>query len=195
MARTLRHPRRSYLLRGAGVGVIGLAIAACSPITTLDPYSASDGVRAVLGEQVRATNLLILTNGEGEEGVLVGGLVNETDEPTEVTVTVGSETNGLRLGPRETLLFSSRESVLGLNARAVEPLTISSVSVPPGAVTDVELSTPSAGSVTVQVPVLDGTLEPYDTLVPGGAPPSEPSPAEEEPSSHEPGATAETGGH
>ena len=71
-----------------GVAVVGLALAGCSTtnrITTEDPYGPSDGIRVALGD-VRGSNLLVVSEAEGEPGNLLGGLVNEGTEPRTVTV-------------------------------------------------------------------------------------------------------------
>jgi hypothetical protein len=165
VARTTRttRPTRPVALAVGGLALAGLALTGCSPITTQEQYAASDGVAAQLGDQVKAGNLMIISEGEGEPGVLVGGLTNLTDEGTELTVRVGSESFGLPLGPRETLLLGTTTEVPGA---AVEDVRISSVPAPPGAFTDLTLASMTAGEVTVGIPVLDGTLEPYDQLLP-----------------------------
>ena len=78
---------------GALVLSIGLitGLGACSPVHTLDIFDPSDGVRAVLDGEVKATNLLILTEAQGEPGTLVGSLTNTAGTDLEVAVTVGEE--------------------------------------------------------------------------------------------------------
>lgn len=187
MARSTR-PHRPALL-GLAIAA-GLAVGGCSPIATQDVYSPGDGVRAVIGDEIRANNLLILTAAEGEEGVLVAGLSNLTGDATEITLTVGSETFTVPIGPRETVLLKGASTTVTGNpgeggdgespvdggnpgspvvpGHTTDEVRISSVPAPPGAVTDVTISTPSGGEITVPVPVLDGTLAPYDEVVPGG---------------------------
>jgi hypothetical protein len=168
VARTSR-PHQLPRLLALGLAGAALATAGCAPITTQQTYSPSDGVLVAIGEEVRASNLLILTSGEGEPGALVGALTNRTDQPTLVTVTVGAESVDIPVDPGATVLLNAPDAPEA-DRLAVEQVTLQSVPAPPGAVADVELSTPSAGSVTVSVPVLDGTLEPYGELVPGGEP-------------------------
>ena len=167
MARTTRptRPFRPGALALGGLAVAALALSGCSPITTQMVYSPGDGIRATLGDQVEAANLLLLTSGEGDAGLLVGGFTNLTDDQAELTVTVGGESFGLPIGPRETVLLGAPEGVPGPTV-VVEEVRIDSVPAPPGAFTDVTLATMEAGELTVGVPVLDGTLEPYDALIP-----------------------------
>ena len=68
------------------VAVVAVTVAGCSsPLTTTKDYAPSDGVRVVLGSSFSGANLLIITAGEGEPGVLVGGLTNSTDKATTVS--------------------------------------------------------------------------------------------------------------
>ncbi len=94
---------------GVGLAVVGLALAGCSatnPITTEDQYSASDGVRFVLGD-VRASNLLVLSAAEGDAGAVQGGLVNESSEDRSVTLAIGDEKTTVELGPKQTVLIGT----------------------------------------------------------------------------------------
>jgi hypothetical protein len=161
VARSARLPR---LITVAAAG-LALALTGCSPITTTKPYAASDGIRVQLGDQVRGQNLMIVTSAEGEAGVLLGGLVNDGSTATNVTVTVGSETVQLALEAGQTVLLSAPDAT-PTSTLGVEEVLISSVPGPPGSLTDVRIETPEAGSVTVGVPVLDGTLESYEPVIP-----------------------------
>ena len=53
-----------------------------------------------------------------------------------------------------------------LGTRQEEQVRVPDVPVPPGAVLQLTVGTDRGGSVTAPVPVLDGTLPPYDPLVP-----------------------------
>jgi len=148
--------RRQVLRRlGAVVGIA--AVAACTPVATQLPYAPSDGARAVLGDEVTIENLLILTTAEGEPALVIGGVTNRSDEATTVTLTVG-ETSPLEVSvdPHDTVL---------LNPANGETLILDASPTPPGTSIPVTISTPTAGSTTVQVPVLDGTLAPYDAYL------------------------------
>jgi hypothetical protein len=152
----------------AGVAVVGLALAGCSAtnqITTENPYSASDGVRVVVGD-VRGSNLLVISSAKGEPGTLIGGLVNDGDEPRTVTVAAGDDSTDVELGPKETVLLGGGD----VPEDGTADVLFEAVSVPPGAVLQVTISTPEDGSVTANVPVLDGSLPEYATLVPTPSP-------------------------
>lgn len=154
MARSSRRLAAALLLTGA----TALGVGACSPITTLNSYAPSDGVRGDLGTQLRVENLMILTAAEGAEGTVLGGLVNETTSPADVTLVVGSDATGHQVdvpGGESLLLGPEHHEV-----------TLSAVPAPPGATVSVQVSTPESGSLTLDVPVLDGTIPPYDEYVP-----------------------------
>ena len=154
MARSTRRLAAALLLTGA----TALGVGACSPITTMNSYAPSDGVRGDLGTQLRVENLMILSPAEGAEGVMLGALVNETTSAVDVSLAVEGVSGGQQLSvpAQDTLL-------LGPDHEAV---TIPAVPVPPGAVVSVQVSTPESGSVALDVPVLDGTLPAYRELVP-----------------------------
>ncbi|MEZ0446768.1 hypothetical protein [Cellulomonas sp. ICMP 17802] len=158
---------RAAALAAGGV-VVGLVLAGCSatnPITTEDPYGASDGIRMTLGD-VRGSNLLVVSAAKGEPGNLLGGLINDGTEDRTVTVAAGDDSTTVDLGPKETVLLGGGDAPEDGQA----DVTFSSVDVPPGAVLKVTISTPEDGSITVDVPVLDGSLPEYATSVPTPTP-------------------------
>jgi hypothetical protein len=142
----------------AGVAVLSLAgCSATNPITTAEAYNVVDGVQALLDENVAAQNLLILTSGEGEVGALVGALANQSREDVEVTIEIeGADPITVDVPSRGTVLLGP----------AGEEIEIDSVAAAPGANLATTVSTPQAGSVTLGVPVFDGTLPEYAELVP-----------------------------
>ncbi|WP_127126544.1 hypothetical protein [Georgenia sp. SYP-B2076] len=149
MARTTRRSLIAAAALGASLVLAGCSVA--NPITTQGAYAASDGVRAELGG-VTVENLLILTEGEGETGHVLGSIVNHTTEPVQVTLTLGENGGSIpfRLPAEGTVNLTD------------EGTALESVDVPAGAVLPGSISTSGAGSVSVPVPVLDGTIPPYD---------------------------------
>ena len=160
MARPARLPRTSAL----AAGLLALGLTACSPITTQEPYAPSDGVQVELESQITGQNLMILTAAAGEPGVLLGALTNNTESATSVTVEVGSTLVTLPISARQTMLLSAPDAVPTATLGVVD-VVLAAVEDPPGSVADVRVSTPESGSVTVAVPVLDGTLDPYDDVL------------------------------
>ncbi len=181
MAAPTRLPRLAWI----AIGALAVAVAGCSPITTQTQYAASDGVRAQVGEDVKAENLLIVSAAEGEPGVLLGALTNTGDQPTTVTLVIGSRSDDVPLEPGQTALLGATDATEAADLVVVD-VAIDAVDAAPGTLADVELSTPQAGSVTIGVPVLDGTLQAYATLVPTRAPEPTETPTETPTATREP---------
>ncbi|WP_407344630.1 hypothetical protein [Pengzhenrongella phosphoraccumulans] len=156
----LSRPSRPWSrpLAAGMVALAAVAITGCSPLTTTKPYAPSDGVRVVLGSTFSAANLLIISEAEGEPGVLVGGLTNKSDSPISVTLSPKGATEAtVRVPAGETVLLGGDND---------PPLEIDKVGVAPGAVLPMTISTRDGGSEDVSIPVLDGTLPQYANLVP-----------------------------
>ncbi|MBO3085016.1 hypothetical protein [Cellulomonas fengjieae] len=148
----------------AGAAAVGLVLAGCSatnPITTQAKYSASDGVRVTLGDVV-GSNLLVLSAAEGDPGAMQGGLINDGSEDRLVTVAIGDDETIVTVGAKETVLLG-----VGRNPEdGFAEVTFPVLEAAPGSTVSVTLSTPQDGSISVEVPVLDGTLPEYATAVP-----------------------------
>ncbi|UFU07184.1 hypothetical protein [Ruania halotolerans] len=154
MARSTR--RLAAVLALAATTALGAG--ACSPITTMEMYAPSDGVRADLGESIRVENLMVLSASEGGAGAVLGAVVNDGAEPTEVTLTAEGVSGGLVLS-----VDAGATLLLGPDH---EDVTLPAVAVPPGAVLEMQVSAPEAGSTSLDVPVLDGAIPPYDEYLP-----------------------------
>ena len=145
--------------RASATLVLVLAAAGCStanPITTQRSYAPSDGVRVQLSDDVAAENLMILTRGEGQEGHLLGGVANRSTGGPTVTVTIeldGGSVYTFALGPNENVNLTD------------EDLMVTRVDAPPGATLPGTVSASNAGSQEVDIPVLDGTIPPYDQFL------------------------------
>ena len=142
-------------------GLAVLALSGCSatnPITTAEAYNVVDGVQVDLGGDVGIRNLLVLSSGEGEPGVMTGALANQSREDVEVELA----TEG---GDQVTVDVPAGGTVL-LGGEDGEEIEIDSVEVMPGALLTVTASTPQGGSHEIRVPVFDGTLPEYAEYVP-----------------------------
>lgn len=143
--------------------LVALALAAATTLSacsselpmTARPYAASDGLDVTVGT-LAAGNLLVLTSAEGAAGTVLGSLTNNGDEA--VTATVGSPD-----APVQVEIPAGGTALLGPEDVAVP---IAAVPAPPGALTALVVASDADGSTTVEVPVLDGTLEEYASLVP-----------------------------
>lgn len=161
MAATTPRPRLALIAAAA----LAVALAGCAPITTQRPYAPGDGVRAQVGEQVQAENLMVVTEAEGAAGVLTGALTNVGDAATAVTLSLGGLTIEVPVDAGQTVLLTAPDAQESDTVR-VQDVSVAAVPDGPGALTDVTLATPEGGSVTVAVPVLDGTLSQYRDLLP-----------------------------
>ncbi|HHW84568.1 MAG TPA: hypothetical protein GX743_12305, partial [Actinomycetales bacterium] len=126
-----------------------------SPTQTDKMYAASDGTRVSLvdGDAVRVENIMVLTEAEGSPARLFGAVVNDTNDPANVTVTVdGDFSVDLEVDAKSVVRLEEEADVFGNSPAA------------PGATVPVTFD--YQGSVTRDVPVLDGTLEPYDQFLP-----------------------------
>lgn len=142
--------------------VIALALAGCSatnPIQTDKGYAPSDGVRAQLGD-IRVENLLAVTSAAGAAGALSGALVNSGAADVPVTLTVGSSSQRVTVPAHGSVLMGTGSST-GRN------IPLPTVSAAPGALLDVQISTPTQGSLNVRVPVLDASNPQYTAVIGG----------------------------
>ncbi|OZB50654.1 MAG: hypothetical protein B7X40_01470 [Cellulomonas sp. 14-74-6] len=155
-----RRPRRTIAVAVLAVALVG-GLAGCSatnPIQTQRPYSPADGVRATLGP-LETTNLLVAGTAKGHAAALSGGLVNTGADALTVSVAVSGETS--------TFTVPGHGSVLiGTGSDSGRTMPIQSLDADPGALTTVTLKVPSAGSAAVQVPVVDGALPQYTSVLP-----------------------------
>lgn len=150
-------PRRAALVVPVLAGAV-LALGACSatnPMTTKNDYQASDGVAADIGD-LHLGNLIVLTAEEGGAGTVIGYARNRGPEQVTATIEVDGDGGTVRLGGGETASIGPERD---------SEVEVGSVPAPPGALVEVTI-TSDAGEVTVQAPVLDGTLPEYAELVP-----------------------------
>lgn len=152
----------------AAIGIGAMAFTGCSainPQSTTTIYSASDGVRLDMG-QMELRNVLVISDGAGEPGRVAGSFYNQSDSDITLTFSgaAGSQTEITVKPGIPVILNSDNDAAL-----------LSTVEQPPGSVESLELRTSGAESqtATLQVPILDGTLNEYKDLVPTRAPTTE----------------------
>ncbi|GMA24661.1 hypothetical protein GCM10025864_24200 [Luteimicrobium album] len=132
------------------------ALSACSPTQTNKPYQPSDGIDVVVGD-VKGINLLVLSSGKGDPGRLLGSFYNAGSDAA--TVTVAPE------GASSATVSVDPSSTTQLGAEGPDDVVFDTTGAAPGAVLPVKVTVGDA-TETVSVPVLDGTLPEYATLVP-----------------------------
>ena len=160
-ARPSRRPWSRTRTTVAAAGLAALALSGCSatnPIPTAEAYNVVDGVQMDLGGDVGARNLLVLTSGEGEAGVMTGALTNRSREDVEVELAPeGGDAVTVDVPAGGTVLLGGQDG---------EEVELDSVPVMPGALMTVTASTPQGGTHEIRVPVFDGTLPEYAEFVP-----------------------------
>lgn len=144
----------------AAGALVALALTACSPVLTHDPYSAGDGLRVTWAENapIRAENILVIAEREGGDARVVGGVTNASAQDAEVTI-------GFTDGASDVVVVPANSTVL-LDGSETSDLVLPGVPVPPGSTVEMTFATPTQGYVTLQVLVLDATFAEYEDLVP-----------------------------
>jgi len=132
------------------------ALSACAPTQTNKPYQPSDGIDVVVGD-VKGINLMVLSSAKGDPGRLLGSFYNNGTE--KATVTVEPE------GTSSATVSVDPSSVTQLGEGKTDDVVFDSTSAAPGATLPVTV-TVGDDTETVSVPVLDGTLPEYATLLP-----------------------------
>ncbi|MHA7271483.1 hypothetical protein [Arthrobacter sp. HLT1-20] len=155
----------------AAIGVGAMAFTGCTainPQSTTTVYSASDGVRLNMG-QLELRNVLVVSDAAGSAGRLIGTFYNQSD--ADITLTI----SGAQGSQTEITVVPGTPLVLGTPG---DKAILSTMAEPPGAMETLELrqSGGSTETATLQVPVLDGTLAEYRSLLP--TPASTVSPAD-----------------
>lgn len=154
---------KSRLIASIAVGAaVILGATGCSmisPQTTTVPYSPSDGINVpdVPGAPLLVRNVLVLTTA-GAAGNLIAAIVNQTDRDETLTINI-SDT-----AVSKTVDVPANSTV-SLGTEDMPPLTLA-LRTKPGATVLMEFQSGDAPGVKVHVPVLNGTLPYYATLVP-----------------------------
>lgn len=150
---------------------VGVSLSACNyfaPQRTTTQYAASDGVHINVGD-LELRNLMILApaieNGQGAQTAsLVGAVSNSSGSAGTLTLAYG--------GVQTTIDLPAGEKYVRLSNGDGPEVTLSGTEFVPGQ-TIAMTFTPSravggndANSSAIDVPVLDGTLREYSTLLP-----------------------------
>jgi len=153
----------------AAIGVGALSITGCSainPQSTTMTISPSDGVMLNMGS-LELRNMLIVSGAEGDAGRVLGAVYNKSDADINLTISgSGGAQAQITVKPGTPVLLVDDQNKTEL----------SHVSQPPGAMESLTLTQTGPGeqTATFSVPVLNGTLKEYSTLVPTPAPTATP---------------------
>lgn len=128
-----------------------------SQVQTDVAYQAADGVNATFGD-LDVRGFAIIADAKDAPGVVIGQLVNTSDEDMDVAIaTQGSQPAQVTV-PRHSSLSLSEE----------QGVTLSSVAVAPGDVIDVQVTTDATGQNVLTAPVLPAVSY-YEGITPAPA--------------------------
>ncbi|MFK4730863.1 hypothetical protein ROT00_14330 [Agromyces mediolanus] len=148
---------------------LGIVIGAsgCSMITyqaTTEHYDASDGVSVNVGD-LDLRNVLVVSD-DGEQGNLVMTVVNRGDEDASLNVEFAdgkTTAEPIEIGAGSTVAFGV-DDVEGIDV--LEPVLLDGIDSIPGSLMPIYFHYSGAEGQEINVPVLDGTLAEYKSLVP-----------------------------
>ncbi|MBF4992510.1 hypothetical protein ITX31_00075 [Arthrobacter gandavensis] len=161
---------RNRTRNAAAAGVIALSLlgaTGCSAVNdqaTTMQYSPSDGIVQDLGD-LQLRNILVVSDGDGEPGRLMGTVVNDSSDPINLELSIG--------GSNLTWNIPGGGKVVYDDAPQSEVL-VETVSVVPGTGIRAEASYGSE-SAELNVPVVDGQVPYYRDYLPTAEPSPEPS--------------------
>jgi len=153
--------RGKLAIAAAAIGVGLLSVTGCGFVNaqqTSHQYSASDGVRADLG-QLELRNMLIVASGENQPGRVIGAVFNKSNSDATLTI---SGANGSQT---EIPVKANSETYLNKEADAA---VLSTAGTKPGGLSPVTIRSGS-DSATLNVPVVDGTLPEYKEYLPSSS--------------------------
>lgn len=134
-----------------------LLLTACSPVTTNLDYDPSDGVRVELSRDLHGSNLMVVSEGDGAPGNVLGALTNRSSDPATFTLEAeGAAALEIEVGPRTTVFLGTADG---------EEAQLDAVDTAPGTHLAATLS---AGDTAQEfdLPVFDGTLPEYQDYLP-----------------------------
>ncbi|MCC3283127.1 MULTISPECIES: hypothetical protein [Arthrobacter] len=165
----MRFTSRNRTRSAAAAGVIALSLlgaTGCSVVndqaTTME-YSPSDGIVQDLGD-IQLRNILVVSDGDGEPGRLLGTVVNDSSDPMNFELEVGGSTLTWNIPAGGKVVYDDAPQ---------SEVLVETVAVLPGTGIRAE-ATAGTETATLNVPVVDGQIEYYQDYLPT----PEPTPAE-----------------
>jgi type 1 fimbria pilin len=159
--RTSRRPTAAagFALGLATVTMVTSGCSLASPVAEAN-YPASDGANVALGD-VRLSNFLVVAEGKGKPGVVVGAVSTEGAKPVQVRITVLNGQTSLG----ETTVTAEPGNLANLaSGEGASVFQLSDVPVQPGANLTLRASTDGGGQ-DVTLPVLPATDQ-YESIKP-----------------------------
>lgn len=137
------------------LGATGCSLVA--PQATTIQYSASDGVNVPDSGPIDVRNAMVIADDEGTNGNFIAAFVNPTLEDQTVIFGFGTASAELVIEAGDTLS-------LGVDGN--DPILLEGIDTPPGAQLSMSFQSGDGEGVTIDVPVLDGSLPYYEEYVP-----------------------------
>ncbi|UWX97569.1 hypothetical protein N2K95_02440 [Arthrobacter zhaoxinii] len=157
----MRFTPKNRVRRTAAAGVIALAMlgtAGCSAVneqaTTIE-YSPSDGILENVGD-LQLRNILVVSNGSGEPGRLIGTVINDGAETQKFTLAVGGASLPFELEAGDKVVFEDE---------AEAQVYVPEVEVDAGTGINTEL-TVNDDTTTLNIPVVNGDQPDYRPYLP-----------------------------
>ena len=155
---------KSRLIASLALGaLVVLGTSGCAMLSTQATsiqYSASDGVNIPDSGPLQVRNVLIVSDEEGVDGVLVAAIVNSTSESQTLTIEYGEDSK-----TTETIRVPANTTV-SLGTEETDPLPLEGIDTKPGANLPMFFQSGDSDGVLFDVPVLDGSLDYYGDLLP-----------------------------
>ena len=161
----MRFTPKNRAQRAATAGVVALTVlgaSGCSAVNeqaTTREYSPSDGIVANVGD-LQLRNILVVSNGSGEEGRLIGTVINDSDQDMDIELVVGGSTLTWSIPEGGKVVYEQEPA---------EAVTVETVEVEAGTGIDAELTAGSENTI-LNVPVVNGDLESYRQYLPTPTP-------------------------
>ena len=157
----MRFTPKNRTRNAAAAGVIALSLlgaTGCSAVndqaTTME-YSPSDGIVQNVGD-VQLRNVLIVSDGEGEPGRLMGTVLNASADPVTFELSVGGSNLSWNLPSGGKVVYDDAPQA---------DVLIGTVDVVPGTGMRAE-ATAGSETATLNVPVVDGQVHYYEDYLP-----------------------------
>ncbi|HEX5534717.1 MAG TPA: hypothetical protein VFX33_13335 [Actinomycetales bacterium] len=151
-----RMPRPLVLAAAAALSVAGLSgCMELSEQTTALQYAPSDGTQINVGG-VKIANAILVSEGSGSPANLVATVANETRQNATVTI------SGEGLDARITV---QGNDAVNIGPEGDQQVRVASLNARPGEMVNVQVDAGGQPQPFV-IPVVDGTLPEYATLVP-----------------------------
>ncbi|MFL6100201.1 MAG: hypothetical protein ACJ71T_09635 [Actinomycetales bacterium] len=177
----MKRPFRRPVSRMSALGTVLVALLGClglvgglggcserSPIQSVEPYDPTDGLIVNLGS-LAVRNLLVVSAGSGQPGVVSGALVNTGTSDLSVSFTAQGDS-----GTSAPVSVPAGQLVRLGSGNGATSVQFATVSVAPGGLLAVRVSTPPTGPRVLEVPVLSPSRE-YATITPTPQPTTAPT--------------------